>query len=66
MNREEIEMTTNYEKICLNCKWWNVYRQTIFTTCGNCDLSYNYAKTDKNFVCGKFEPATALKESEEK
>lgn len=58
-------MTTNYKRICLNCKYWKVWKQTIFITYGLCDLGYPYAKTDKNFRCGKFEPPTALKESEE-
>lgn len=57
-------MTTNYEKICLNCKWWRIYTQNIFTVRGICDLSYGSTRTDKNFVCGKFEPAKLL-ESEE-
>lgn len=53
------------EKKCLNCKWWRVSFQTIFLTRGRCDLSYGSAQVDKNFVCGKFEPAAALEESEE-
>ena len=55
----------NKIRCCLNCKNWQVRKQYNFLNLqfadGYCHASSDWAITDKNFRCGKFEITDALK-----
>ena len=57
-----METKIKYTRSCINCRNWRVAMQSIIWAKGVCDISYGSTWVDKNFSCGKFEPAKQLLE----